>query len=284
MNEERERTPHSKLSGIRSRLLKIRTHLFRTWPLLVGLATAFVGSYVFMALNPAPDPLTEEDVDTLIVDAMASATPRAAFSADVYQIILPSLVLISTENENATNPDEGFGIGTGVVVSDNADILTAYHVVDGATKIDISFADGTRTTAVISSAEPENDIAVLTPERLPELLVPAVLGNANGMRIGDEAYAVGNPLGLTASMSSGVISGFNRTLPIDENGIQLEGLIQFDTAVNPGNSGGPLLNRYGQVIGIVTALANPSEQNFFIGIGFAVPISTAGGAAGAPQY
>jgi S1-C subfamily serine protease len=85
-------------------------------------------------------------------------------------------------------------------------------------------------------------------------------------------------------MSSGVISGFGRSIPLDEEGRRLEGLIQFDAAVNPGSSGGPLLNRFGQVIGIVTALANPSEQNFFTGIGFAVPISVAGGAAGAPEY
>ena len=104
------------------------------------------------------------------------------------------------------------------------------------------------------------------------------------MRIGDETYAVGNPLGLAGSMSAGVISGFDRSLPVNERGQRLEGLIQFDAAVNPGNSGGPLLNRAGQVIGIVTALANPSEQNSFTGIGFAVPITTASSAAGAPRY
>jgi S1-C subfamily serine protease len=104
------------------------------------------------------------------------------------------------------------------------------------------------------------------------------------MQVGDETYAVGNPLGLAASMSAGVISGFNRSLPLDDGDERLEGLIQFDAAVNPGNSGGPLLNRNGQVIGIVTALANPSEQNFFIGIGFAVPIDEAVAAAGAPPY
>ena len=102
------------------------------------------------------------------------------------------------------------------------------------------------------------------------------------MRIGDQAFAVGNPFGLTASMSAGVISGFNRTLPARDGEFQLDGLIQFDTAVNPGSSGGPLLNRQGQVVGIVTALTNPTEQNFFIGIGFAVPIGTAVSAAGGP--
>jgi S1-C subfamily serine protease len=109
--------------------------------------------------------------------------------------------------------------------------------------------------------------------------VPAVLGG--GAQIGDEAFAVGHPLGLVGSLSAGVVSGLNRTFPL-QNGRTLTGMIQFDAAVNPGNSGGPLLNRNGQVIGIVTGLANPSGEDNFIGIGFAVPIGTAGGAAGAP--
>ena len=134
----------------------------------------------------------------------------------------------------------------------------------------------------IIAAEPENDIAVLHPDQPPELIVPAVLGSAGAMRVGDEAFAVGNPEGLAGSMSAGVISGFDLSIPIEEDGQRLEGLIQFDTAVNPGNSGGPLLNRRGQVVGIVTALANPAEQNFFVGIGFAVPIGTAVTVAGGP--
>jgi S1-C subfamily serine protease len=102
------------------------------------------------------------------------------------------------------------------------------------------------------------------------------------VRTGDEVYATGHPFGLADSFSSGVVSGLNRTVPINDQQT-LKGLIQFDAAVNPGNSGGPLLNKAGQVVGIVTALANPAGENFFVGIGFAIPIATAGGAAGAPQ-
>ena len=146
------------------------------------------------------------------------------------------------------------------------------------------FADGTETGAQVTGAQPENDIAVLQPDQLPGVLVPAVLGNPNVMRVGDEAFAVGNPFGLYGSMSAGVISGFNRLFQAEDSDQQIEGLIQIDTAVNPGNSGGPLLNRYGQVIGIVIGILNPTDDEFFVGIGFAVPISIAGGAAGAPQY
>jgi S1-C subfamily serine protease len=114
--------------------------------------------------------------------------------------------------------------------------------------------------------------------------VPATLGSPGAMRVGDEAYVVGNPFGLYSSMSAGVISGFGRAFQPVGSQYKLQDLIQIDAAVNPGNSGGPLLNRYGEVIGIVTGLVNPTEQNFFVGIGFAVPITIAAPAAGAPQY
>lgn len=105
------------------------------------------------------------------------------------------------------------------------------------------------------------------------------------MRVGDEVYVVGNPFGFYSSMSSGVISGFNRAFRPAGRESAIEGLIQFDAAANPGNSGGPLLNRSGHVIGIVTGLVNPTDENFFIGIGFAVPIDVAvSGGAGSPPY
>jgi S1-C subfamily serine protease len=253
------------------------------WPLAAGFVAALFGVLIYSLLFPAPIPLTQNEIDESIVNAMASATPPAAYSAQVYQAILPSLVLIKTQRENPQEED-GVGVGSGVVINASGDILTALHVVSDATEIETIFADGSRASAIIIATEPENDIAVLHPAQPPELIVPAILGNPNAMRIGDQTFAVGNPLGLTGSLSAGVISGFDRSYPINDSGQRLEGLIQFDAAVNPGNSGGPLLNRNGQVIGIVTALANPSEQNSFTGIGFAVPITTAGGAAGAPNY
>ena len=113
-------------------------------------------------------------------------------------------------------------------------------------------------------------------------IVPATLGNPNALRVGDEAYVVGNPFGLQDSMSAGVISGLHRTFKPPNSPTEMQDLIQFDAATNPGASGGPLLNRYGQVVGIVSMLMNPTDQNVFIGIGFAVTITTAGGAAGLP--
>ncbi len=255
----------------------------RAWPFALGVFAVLIAVLLYTLLFPAPEPLTEDVVEDSIAQAMASATPAPAYSAQVYQEILPSIVLIQATIEN-TDEEEGYGIGSGVVVNDAGDILTALHVINGAAKIEVTYADGTQAMAEISAAEPENDIAVLHPVQAPGLIVPAILGNPYAMKVGDEAFAVGNPLGLAASMSAGVISGFNRSIPIGEGEQRLERLIQFDTAVNPGNSGGPLLNRDGQVVGIVTALANPSEQNFFVGIGFAVPIGTAVAVAGGPGY
>jgi S1-C subfamily serine protease len=179
---------------------------------------------------------------------------------------------------DAPSSEERGGLGTGVIINAEGAILTANHVVEGAKVIRVTFADGSTSNATVISSEPDRDIAVLKADRNPEVVVPAVMGG--GVRVGDEAFAIGHPLGLIDSMSSGIISGLNRSIPISDERT-LDGLIQFDTAVNPGNSGGPLLNRAGQVVGIVTALANPSEQGVFIGIGFAVPIGTAAGAAGA---
>lgn len=246
------------------------------------IVAALAGVWLYSLLFPPPAPLEARDVDRIVAAAMASATPPPANSALVYQAILPSLVFIQTTG--AGEADDGFGVGSGVVVNANGDILTALHVVLDAAEIEVAYADGTRATAALVSADPDNDIAVLQASRPPEVIVPAVLGSARAMNVGDVAYAVGNPLGLAGSMSAGVISGFDRSFTVSRTGQRLQGLIQFDAAVNPGNSGGPLLNRAGQVVGIVTALANPAETNSFSGIGFAVPIQTAAAAAGALDY
>lgn len=247
------------------------------------LIVAFFAVFLYQLLFPGAVPPSQREIDESINQALASATPGPAYSSIVYQTILPSIVFIQTEGVNEDN-QEGHGFGSGVVVNDEGDILTAFHVVANAKKIEVHFSDGSHSSAEIIGAEPEMDIAVLHPQQPPALIVPAVLGSTSTLRVGDEAFAVGNPLGLVASMSAGVISGFNRSIPADDNNLQLDGLIQFDTAVNPGSSGGPLLNRNGQVVGIVTALANPSDQNFFVGIGFAVPIGSAVTVAGFPDY
>lgn len=283
MQEETTTIPTLESSPRAAWRQKWQVHARRSGLFGVLLVAALLGVLLYNAFFPPPTPLSQIDVDRLIVAAMASATPPPANSRLVYQVILPSLVYIQTQGTDA-HGEKGFGVGSGVIVNDNGDILTAFHVIADAAEIEVIFADGTRATAVPINTDPDNDIAVLHPSQPPEVIVPAVLGSAGAMRVGDEAYAVGNPLGLAGSMSAGVISGFDRSFTVSETEQRLEGLIQFDAAVNPGNSGGPLLNRAGQVVGIVTALANPNENNSFTGIGFAVPIKTAASAAGAPDY
>ena len=215
-------------------------------------------------------------VDKKVAAAVKDLKSQPPDGVTVYNAIRGPLVVIQA----TTRPGPGgSSLGSGVIVNAQGDILTSLHVVQGATAVKVSFSDGTDSAATIKSSDADHDIAVLSPATLPQVVVPAVLGG--GARIGDEAFAVGHPLGLVGSLSAGVISGLDRSFPMS-NGKTLSGMIQFDAAVNPGNSGGPLLNRDGQVIGIVTGLANPAGDDDFIGIGFAVPISTAGGAAGAP--
>ena len=212
------------------------------------------------------------DVEAAIAEVLDSQTPSPVTSVQVYQAILPSLVVVQTENAGEGSK---FGIGSGVVINSAADVLTALHIIEGSTEVQLGFADGTRTSATVANVDPERDIAVLTPAALPNLIVPATIGSPSAMRVGDEVFAVGNPLGLVGSLSAGVVSGFDRESTPPGREDPLRGLIQFDAAVNPGNSGGPLLDRRGQVVGIVTGLINPTEQDVFIGIGFAVPIDAA---------
>jgi S1-C subfamily serine protease len=178
----------------------------------------------------------------------------------------------------ASNPDGSTSLGSGVIVNRQGQVMTADHVVADTTDIRVTFADGTESAAQVASSEPDRDTAVLQPEQPPSVIVPAVL--SGGVKVGDDTYSVGNPLGLVDSLTAGVVSALDRSIEREDGSGPLDGLIQFDAAVNPGSSGGPLLNRAGQVVGIVTALANPSGQRFFVGIGFAVPITGGGGKGG----
>jgi S1-C subfamily serine protease len=246
-----------------------------------GIVATLVGIALWSSLNPRPPALTSADVRDAVASALASQTPRPANGEIVYSAIQPSLVVIQTDGADA-NGSLGHGIGSGVIVNDAGAVLTALHVVADAQTIHVTFADGSKSDATVSAQDPSKDIAVLTPAVVPVNVAPATLGNPAAMRIGSEAYVVGTPFGLAGSLSSGVVSALDRSFVQPETNRTITGLIQVDAAINPGNSGGALLDRNGRVVGIVTALINPTTDDVFIGIGLAVPIDVAGGAAGLP--
>ena len=261
---------------------RVRSLSRRVWvavAVLVVVALALTG--FLLTRPPGVAPITTRDVEATVkksLDQQARTQAAAPSDASIaYNAVQPSLVVIATTSSTAKG--ESSGSGAGVIVNADGTILTALHVVDGAKTIKVTYADGTSSDATIAKRQRANDIATLSPADLPETVVPAVLGG--GLPVGAPVFAVGHPLGLVDSLSAGVVSALDRTVTV-EGGRELKHLIQIDAAVNPGNSGGPLLNKAGQVVGIVTGLANPSDQRTFVGIGFAVPIATAGGAANSP--
>ncbi len=176
------------------------------------------------------------------------------------------------------------GVGTGVVIVDKGVILTNLHVVSGADRIKVTFHDGLESVATITGAQPENDLAVLQAQKIPDDMIAATMRSTGDLAPGDKVLVVGFPFGIGPSASGGVVSGLKRSFRSPEGKQEMTNLIQFDAAANPGNSGGPLVTMDGEVVGIVTAILNPTPARTFLGIGFAVPIENAAQAAGLPPF
>lgn len=273
--------PPSRLEVLRQRLGRFYTRSRNVLLVGAGILIALGAMFLYDTTKPPPQRLTQRDINVAVARALATATPKPYYASQVYEMVRPSVVRVEALIVTPAGGNE-VATGSGVVINDRGTILTSLHIVQGAIEVHILFADGTESEATIILKQPENDLAVLRPLEVPDDLVPATLGSSAALRVGDEVVAVGNPFGISDSLSAGVVSGLGRTYKSPKTGETLANLIQFDAAVNPGNSGGPLVNRDGEVVGIVTALVNPTDQDFFIGIGFAVTIETAGGAAGAP--
>lgn len=229
--------------------------------------------------------LTQKDIDaavlhTLDTKELPSQSRKAA--AAVQGAVVHVLAFV--EDPKNKNVDKENGVGTGVVIKDDGTILTNFHVIAGAKKLQITFFDGTQTEASVVSVQVDKDLAVLKPQKIPDDLEAAVLGSSQQLLPGDAVVAVGFPYGIGPSVSSGVVSGLNRQFKSPDGQQTLQGLIQFDAAANPGNSGGPLVNMSGEVVGIVTAILNPTSARTFIGIGFATTIESAGSAVGLPPF
>jgi S1-C subfamily serine protease len=257
---------------------------------VAGALLAVLCMLVFTRLHPGGHAITQDDIDAAVRESLEKE-PLPSAAAKAYEAILPSVVrvvgLLDEKDKGEDNPEQRAmerSLGTGVVIIDNGTILTNLHVVTGAKRILVRFAGGLESEAVMIGAQPENDLAVLKAMSLPDDLEAATMRSTADLRPGDHVIAVGHPFGIGPSVSYGVVSGLKREFRSPEGQKTLTNLIQFDAAANPGNSGGPLVTMDGQVVGIVTAILNPSEQRTFIGIGFAVPIENAASAAGMPPF
>ena len=266
---------------------RLRTFLARHERALLvsgGGLLALILVAVHAALAPAPAKLTQKEIDAAVLYTLENV-PMPSHAAKAFAAVQRSVVRV--RGRTSDQREDGYqteGVGTGVVIVDTGIILTNLHVVNGADSVQIEFFDGLESEATVIGVRPEHDLAVLQAKKLPDDLVAATLRSSGDLVPGDEVIAVGFPFGIGPSVSSGVISGLNREYRSPQGKRQLTNLIQFDAAANPGNSGGPLVTADGEVVGIVTAILNPTEQHVFIGIGFAVPIESAAAAVGISPF
>jgi S1-C subfamily serine protease len=205
-------------------------------------------------------------------------TPR-----DIYKRAAPGVVFVRAQVvEQSQSPfDFGFpqeqrgeATGSGFVIDRNGTILTNAHVVSGATKVTVQFADKHVVDARIAGRDESTDLAVLKVSATPSELRPLSLGSSANVQVGDPTIAIGNPFGLERTLTTGVVSATKRTIQAP-NGFKIDGVIQTDAAINPGNSGGPLLDAAGRVIGINSQIETGGSGGGNVGIGFAIPIDTA---------
>jgi S1-C subfamily serine protease len=224
--------------------------------------------------NTSTAPTTSQPVNSSSDNNNSSSSDATNFPA-LYDEVRPSIVRITTGQESNSPFDFGAeGLGSGIVVDTEGHILTNNHVVDGFDQVTVTFSDGTVGQADVVGTDPGDDIALIKVSvDDTSVLKPAKLGDSASVEVGETVAAIGNPFGLDGSFTTGVISGLDRTLQENQGQRPLHGLLQTDTAVNPGNSGGALINLDGEVIGINTAIYNNNGSGF-TGIAYAVPINT----------
>jgi S1-C subfamily serine protease len=283
----------------------------RSWPAGAAVLAVIALLGAWQIFNPAPRPFSQWDIDNAVKYALSHTEPAPAEAAIAAAVVGPSVVRVQgflsperaaeeakaeraaakkkgeklvplPSGDASARDDKPDATGSGVVISEKGDILTNLHVIRSTDRWVVTFWDGSKSDATLVNIQPENDLAVIRPKNLPDDLKPATMASTAGLNPGDTVVAVGFPFGIGPSVSAGVIGGLKREFidPDRKDGRGLTNLIQFDAAANPGNSGGPLVNRDGEVVGIVTAIMNPSGHKVFAGVAFAVPIENAARAAG----
>ncbi|TWO72359.1 trypsin-like serine protease [Caenimonas sedimenti] len=302
-------------SSRRSRLRAALASPVLMWSAILLLGAALAAS---LALQPMQRKLTQEHINAAVLKTMETQVMPSEY-ARAYDNIRPSVVRVisyvkksrlkeeeaklakeskdpktgkpkpkplgpAQDDVTGANDEVENGVGTGVVIIDKGVILTNLHVVNGADRIKVVFHDGLEATATITGVQAENDLAVLQASKIPDDMIAATMRSTSDLAPGDKVLAVGFPFGIGPSASGGIVSGLGRVFRSPEGKQEMKNLIQFDAAANPGNSGGPLVTMDGEVVGIVTAILNPTSARTFLGIGFAVPIENAASAAGLPPF
>jgi S1-C subfamily serine protease len=226
--------------------------------------------------------LGSEDGTTTTVQAVAAETPQPVAStseslsvSEVYEKAYKSVVEITTTLGQSDSPmggeQQGSGQGSGFVFDAEGSIVTNHHVVEGAQSVSVRFWDGSTYDATVVGSDPSTDLAVIKVEAPADLLAPLALGDSGSLTVGEGVVALGSPFGLEGTLTSGIVSALNREMT-SPNNFTISNSIQTDAAINHGNSGGPLLNAAGEVVGVNTQIK--SESGGSDGIGFAIPAST----------
>ncbi|HEV8250598.1 MAG TPA: trypsin-like peptidase domain-containing protein [Gaiellaceae bacterium] len=255
-------------------------------PAAALLAAGLIGGLASVAAYEAID--TEPAAATATTPATTATAEPAASShsqssiASVVEAALPSVVEVKIEGTSDSNPFPGAptptvqGLGSGWVFDDQGHVVTNEHVVEGAQKVTVAFQDGTEVSARVVGSDASTDVAVLELESVPDSVKPLELGSTSALELGDPVVAIGSPLGLQGTVTAGIVSGLHRDIEAPD-GFTIDGAVQTDAALNHGNSGGPLLDLDGRVVGMNAQIASDTGAN--TGIGYAIPVETVRGIA-----
>jgi putative serine protease PepD len=236
---------------------------------LVAVSAALLGAGVMTGLLSAVGAVGEASAPA---SAPTSASSSTGWASTIYAASAPGVVAITAAGITSSSGESGVATGTGQVIGTQGDILTASHVIAGATSITVKLQNGTARKATVLGVDRSTDVAVLHVDPARLALHPVTLGSAQSLIVGAPVAVIGDPFGYNRSLSTGVVSALDRTIPTP-NGFALAHAIQTDAAINPGNSGGPLLNARGEVVGLVDQIATAgSGAQSDTGVGFAIPI------------
>jgi len=253
---------------------------------VIGGAVALGGAALLGGVGSGTTTVRELAAATGSTEPASFAQGKKLTIAEVYSRSAPGVVQVTSTSVTTTQGNSFFGnpfsqpqtqtqqaLGSGFVVDKAGHIITNYHVVQGAKSVEVSFSDNESLKARIVGVDPSTDIAVLQVDAHSRALTPLPLGNSDQIQVGDEVVAIGNPFGLDRSITSGIVSALQRGITAPNN-YEIDHVIQTDAALNHGNSGGPLLNAQGQVIGVNAQIQTGGSSDGNVGVGFAIPINT----------